>query len=525
MLKVVGKEAAQDGVDGRSLLDEIAREGARRMLVAALETEVAAYLEAHRDERDADGHALVVRNGRGRTRKVTVGSGTIPVSAPRVNDRRTDQDGDRRRFTSRILPPYMRRSPKVAEVLPVLYLRGLSTGDFRAALPVLLGKDAAGLSPTTITRLTAEWAHEYTAWRTRSLTDRDYVYVWVDGVHFTIRLEEDRLCTLVIIGVRPDGTKELIAVEDGYRESTESWQTVLRDLKERGLAAPVVAVGDGALGFWAAVRDVWPETQAQRCWVHRLVNVLDKLPQRLQPQAKRALHEIMNAGHARPRRARDHGVQRGVRGQVPEGRRVADARPGTAPHLLRLPGRALEAPADDERDRAPVRDRAAAAARDEGRGVAHEGALDGLQAPRHGAGAVASPRRRASAAARTRRHRLRRWRPTGREGQQAGGEGGVILADPARSRRGRGAVRIPRRNPPPVPSRQRSSPVGRIFFDGSEIHEVTAGRRRAKTRRVAVFLMRSDRGVSRVKSVYSKLSSSFFASFKSRVAKPSVNQA
>jgi putative transposase len=295
MLKVVGDVAAQDEVDGRSVLDEIAREGARRMLVAALETEVAAYLEAHRDERDDDGHALVVRNGKGRTRKVTVGSGTIAVSAPRVNDRRTDQDGERHRFTSRILPPYMRRSPKVAEVLPVLYLRGLSTGDFRAALPVLLGKDAAGLSPTTITRLTNEWAHEYTAWRTRSLTDRDYVYVWVDGVHFTIRLEEDRLCTLVMIGVRSDGTKELIAVEDGYRESTESWQTVLRNLKERGLAAPVVAVGDGALGFWAAVRDVWPETQTQRCWVHRLANVLDKLPQRLQPQAKRALHEIMHA--------------------------------------------------------------------------------------------------------------------------------------------------------------------------------------------------------------------------------------
>lgn len=144
----------------------------------------------------------------------------------------------------------------------MLYLRGLSTGDFRAALPVLLGKDAAGLSPTTITRLTAEWAHEYAAWRTCTLTDRDYVYVWVDGVHFTIRLEEDRLCTLVMIGVRPDGTKELIAVEDSYRESTESWQTVLRDLKQRGLAVPVIAVGDGALGFWAAVRDVWPETQA-----------------------------------------------------------------------------------------------------------------------------------------------------------------------------------------------------------------------------------------------------------------------
>src|SRR2546426_3341072 len=187
MLTVVGNAATQDETDGRSLLDEIAREGARRMLVAALETEVAAYLQTHRDERDEDGHALVVRNGKGRTRKVTVGAGTIPVNAPRVNDRRTNQDGERRRFTSRILPLYMRRSPKVAEVLPVLYLRGLSTGDFREALAALLGKDAAGLSATNIARLTNEWEGEYRAFQQRSLADRDYVYVWVDGVHFNVR--------------------------------------------------------------------------------------------------------------------------------------------------------------------------------------------------------------------------------------------------------------------------------------------------------------------------------------------------
>ena len=189
----------------------------------------------------------------------------------------------------------MRRSPKVAEVLPVLYLRGLSTGDFREALPILLGDDASGLSPTTITRLTAAWEGEYREFHRRDLSDREYVYVWVDGIHFNIRLEEDRLCTLVMLGARADGTKELIAVEDGYRESTESWLAVLRDLKRRGMRAPVLAIGDGALGFWAAVREVWPATRQQRDWVHRMANVLDKLPKRMQPAAKRALREMMYA--------------------------------------------------------------------------------------------------------------------------------------------------------------------------------------------------------------------------------------
>ena len=295
MLRVVRSEAAEPEGDGRSALDEIVREGARRMLVAALGAEVAAYVEAHAAERDAEGHALVVRNGKGRARSITVGAGTIQVNAPRVNDRRVNGNGERCKFTSRILPPYMRRSPKVAEVLPVLYLRGLSTGDFREALAALLGKDAAGLSATNIARLTAEWESEYHTFQKRSLADRDYVYVWVDGVHFKVRLEDDRLCTLVMIGVRADGTKELIAVEDGYRESAESWKSVLRDLKRRGMRPPVVAVGDGALGFWAAVRDVWPKTREQRDWVHRLGNILDKLPRRLQPRGKAALHEVMYA--------------------------------------------------------------------------------------------------------------------------------------------------------------------------------------------------------------------------------------
>ena len=299
MLKVLDNDSANNEATQQEpaapTLDDLAREGARRMLMTALAVEVAQYVDEHGEERDEQGHRLVVRNGRARPRKVTCGAGTLEVPAPRVNDKRVAADGQRQRFTSRILPPYMRRSPKVAEVLPILYLRGLSTGDFREALPVLLGDDAAGLSATNIARLTAVWEDDYRRFRQRDLADRDYVYVWVDGIHFNIRLEEDRLCTLVMIGVRPDGTKELVALEDGYRESTDSWATVLRDLQRRGMRAPVLAVGDGALGFWAAVRDVWPETEEQRDWFHKMGNVLDKLPTRLQPKATRALREIMYA--------------------------------------------------------------------------------------------------------------------------------------------------------------------------------------------------------------------------------------
>lgn len=292
MLRIVEPDA---GCEELQTLDELVLEGARRMLAAALEVEVAAYIERCQGEVDEKGHRLVVRNGRARERSVTCGAGTLKVRAPRVNDRRLEEDGRRKRFTSRILPPYMRRSPKVAEVLPVLYLRGLSTGDFREALPVLLGEEAAGLSATNIARLTAVWEQEYRAFRQRSLADREYVYVWADGIHFNVRLEDDRLCTLVLIGVRPDGTKELVAVEDGYRESTESWKELLRDLERRGMQAPVVAIGDGALGFWAAVRSVWPETREQRDWCHKMGNVLDKLPKRLQGKAKRILRDAMYA--------------------------------------------------------------------------------------------------------------------------------------------------------------------------------------------------------------------------------------
>ena len=265
------------------------------MLATALENEVAAYLERHQAH-DEKGHALVVRNGKARERSVTVGSGTLRIRAPRVDDRRRGLDGERvATFHSQILPPYMRRSPKVSEVLPVLYLRGLSTGDFQEALPVLLGEEAAGLSATNIARMTNAWEEGHRKFKQRSLADRDYVYVWVDGIHVNVRLEKDHLCLLVMIGVRPDGSKELVTIEDGHRESKESWLDVLRDLKVRGMQAPVVAVGDGALGFWAALLEVWPETRRQWDWFHRLGNVLDKLPKRLQGQAKQELREIMYA--------------------------------------------------------------------------------------------------------------------------------------------------------------------------------------------------------------------------------------
>jgi transposase-like protein len=290
MFEVITEEANGVAPEVKHTLDDLARDGARRMIAAALKAEADEYVERMRRERDEQGHALVVRNGKAQPRTLTTGAGPMKIQAPRVHDRRPGQ-----RYTSQILPPYMRRSPRLEEVLPVLYLRGLSTGDFAEALPVLLGPEAAGLSATTITRLIKVWQDEYRTWRKRSLATKDYVYVWADGVYFGVRLEEDRLACLVVIGVLPDGQKELIALEDGYRESKESWAALLRDLKHRGMVAPVLAVGDGALGFWGALAQVYPETREQRCWVHKLANILDKLPKRLQPRAKALLHEVMLA--------------------------------------------------------------------------------------------------------------------------------------------------------------------------------------------------------------------------------------
>ncbi len=277
-------------------LDELAREGARRMIAAALEVEVEQYVAAFAGEIDEDGKRLVVRNGRAKERGLTVGSGTMRLRAPRVNDKRVDETGERQKFSSRILPAYARRSPKVTDVLPILYLRGLSTGDFAPALRDLLGEDASGLSASSISRLTEQWQADHAAFRQRSLRFHQYAYLFVDGIHMTIRLgEDDRLCLLVVIGVREDGEKELLAIEDGYRESSDSWAAVLRDLKTRGMNVPKLVTGDGALGAWAALRDVFPHAGEQRCWVHKSANVLDAMPKRLQPRAKSLLHEMAEA--------------------------------------------------------------------------------------------------------------------------------------------------------------------------------------------------------------------------------------
>ena len=286
-----GEEPAASG----SLIDEIVREGARRMLAEALQAEVDAYIAAFAAERDESGRRLVVRNGYHQPREVLTSAGAVEVTVPRVNDKRTDpQTGERKRFSSAILPPWARKTPKITEVLPLLYLHGLSSGDFVPALGQFLGS-SAGLSPAVITRLTEQWQAEQRVFAARDLSAVDYVYLWADGIHVNIRLEEHKLCLLVMIGVRADGRKELVALADGYRESAESWADLLRDCARRGMRAPVLAAGDGALGFWSALREVFPETREARCWFHKTANVLAALPKSAHPGAKKALAEIWNA--------------------------------------------------------------------------------------------------------------------------------------------------------------------------------------------------------------------------------------
>jgi putative transposase len=273
-------------------LEDFARAGARRALQQAIEDEVADYVNAHRDQLDDAGHRLVVRNGHKPPRTILSGVGPIQVRQPRVDDRRVDENGVRFRFTSKILPPYLRKTKAIEDLVPWLYLKGISTGEMPDAL-VHLGFDGSGLSPTSVTRMTEVWQQEYDDWSKRDLTGKRYVYLWADGLYFGCRLSDDRPCLLVLMGATAEGAKELIAIHDGQRESQTSWLEVLTGLKDRGLTvAPELATGDGSLGFWLAMAQAFPSTRQQRCWVHKTANVLDKLPKREQPAAKAMLHEV-----------------------------------------------------------------------------------------------------------------------------------------------------------------------------------------------------------------------------------------
>lgn len=275
----------------RDVLTEVLRQGARTLLAQAIDAEVVEFLARHGGRRDEVGRVGIVRNGYLPERTIQTGIGDVPVKVPRVRDR-----AGQLRFSSSILPPYLRRTKTIEELLPWLYLKGISTGGFSEALAALLGRDAPGLSAGTISRLKAIWQEEHARWEKRSLTNKRYVYLWVDGVHFGVRLEEANQCILVVMGATPEGKKELVALADGFRESEQSWKQVLMDLKQRGLKIdPKLAIGDGALGFWKALPQVFGSTREQRCWVHKTANVLNKLPKHLQAKAKSDLHQIWMA--------------------------------------------------------------------------------------------------------------------------------------------------------------------------------------------------------------------------------------
>ena len=279
---------------GQDVLTSILRDGAQRLLTQAIEAEVAQWIDSHQHLKDEQGHRQVVRNGALPRRTLMTGVGSVEVEQPRVLDRRPAEEAEP--FSSKILPPYLRKTKSIEELIPWLYLKGISTGDFSEALAALVGPQAKGLSASTISRLTEVWQGEFHEWNQRSLEGKQYVYLWADGVHFNIRLEEDRQCILVLMGATAEGHKELIAIADGFRESEQSWKALLLDVKARGLIVdPQLATGDGALGFWKALDKVYPSTREQRCWVHKTANVLDKLPKRLQPQAKEKLHQIWMA--------------------------------------------------------------------------------------------------------------------------------------------------------------------------------------------------------------------------------------
>lgn len=278
-----------------SVLEDLSREGARQLLAQAMGVEVAAFVNEHRNRIDAEGRRQVVRNGYMPTRELVSGIGLVMIRQPRLDDRALSGTGQER-FSSEILPRYLRRVPSVDNLIPILYLKGVSSGDMSEALASILGPDAAGLSATNVVRLKAQWEQDYQVWCRRDLTGKKYVYIWVDGIHVNVRLDEERSCILVVMGADAKGKKELLAVSDGYRESKASWREILLDLKRRGMKeGPKLAIGDGALGFWAALREVFPTCREQRCWVHKTANVLDKMPKSVQGKAKSMLHEMWQA--------------------------------------------------------------------------------------------------------------------------------------------------------------------------------------------------------------------------------------
>jgi len=293
MEKIQDKLAASELQEPENLLEALARKGARQLLAQAMEAEVCEFVEKHRAVIDEDGRRLVVRNGHLPERELVTGIGPLKIRQPRVDDRALAEE---ERFSSQILPRYLRRVASVDNLIPLLYLKGVSSGDMSEALTAILGPKAAGLSASNVVRLKGLWEQDYKTWCTRDFELKRYVYFWVDGIHFNVRLDEERSCILVIMGANESGGKELLAISDGYSESKASWREILLDLKRRGLKiGPKLAVGDGALGFWAALREVYPECREQRCWVHKTANVLDKMPKSVQGKAKGMLHEMWQA--------------------------------------------------------------------------------------------------------------------------------------------------------------------------------------------------------------------------------------
>jgi putative transposase len=372
-------------------LTEVLRRGARDLLAQAVEAEVAEFLARHSALKTDGGRTRVVRHGHLPEREVMTGIGPVAVRQPRVRDRQVAADDPGRiRFSPSILPPYMRRSRSIETLLPILYLKGISTGDFSEALAALLGKNASGLSASTIGRLKDGWQEDHAKWKGRDLSGKRYVYIWADAIHLQARLEDEKQCILVLIGATPEGKKELVGFVDGARESAHDWRGLLLDLKRRGLdVRPELAIADGGLGFWKAAGEVWPKTREQRCWVHKTANVLVKLPKSQQPKAKRELQEIwMAETNCCVRR-----LHRELCAEIREGRRLFEERSRRAARLLRLSRRALEASEDDEPDRKHVRDGAPSHHSLEGLPLEQDRARHGLQARRASAAALAPPRR------------------------------------------------------------------------------------------------------------------------------------